>query len=74
MKVLKREAVMETKFGVLKILKIIERLVNNGRQFYTKIGCPRYFQYCSGCDESQHYLCKSEKILKIPAICAISFV
>jgi len=28
---------METKFGVLEILKIAERLEHNGRQFYTKM-------------------------------------
>ena len=29
---------METKFGVLEVLKIAERLEHNGRQFYTKMG------------------------------------
>jgi len=28
---------METKFGVLEVLKIAERLEHNGRQFYTKM-------------------------------------
>jgi rubrerythrin len=37
MKVLKREAAMETNFGVLEVLKIAERLEHNGRQFYTKM-------------------------------------
>ncbi len=37
MKVLKREAAMETKFGVLEVLKIAERLEHNGRQFYTRM-------------------------------------
>jgi len=74
MKDLKGEAAMDTKFGVLEVLKIVERLENNGRQFYTKIDCPKYFQYFLGCDESHHYLCQSEKILKIPAILAISCV
>jgi len=37
MKVLKREAAMETEFGVLEVLKIAERLEHNGRQFYTKM-------------------------------------
>jgi rubrerythrin len=37
MEVHKREAAMETKFGVLEILKIAERLEHNGRQFYTKM-------------------------------------
>ncbi|MFC1604357.1 hypothetical protein ACFL5F_04940 [Planctomycetota bacterium] len=37
MKVLKREAAMETNFGVLEVLKIAERLEYNGRQFYTKM-------------------------------------
>ena len=29
---------METKFGVLEVLKIAERLEHNGRQFYMKMG------------------------------------
>jgi len=37
MKILKREAAMETEFGVLEVLKIAERLEHNGRQFYTKM-------------------------------------
>jgi len=37
MKLFKREAAMETEFGVLEVLKIAERLEHNGRQFYTKI-------------------------------------
>ncbi|MHC4440934.1 MAG: hypothetical protein ACYS3S_26590 [Planctomycetota bacterium] len=37
MKILKRDAAMETKFGVLEVLKIAERLEHNGRQFYTKM-------------------------------------
>jgi len=37
MRLLKREAAMETKFGVLEVLKIAERLEHNGRQFYTKM-------------------------------------
>ena len=37
MKLLKREAAMETEFGVLEVLKIAERLEHNGRQFYTKM-------------------------------------
>ena len=37
MKLLKREAAMETEFGVLEVLKIAERLEHNSRQFYTKM-------------------------------------
>ena len=37
MKLLKREAAMETEFGVLEVLKIAERLEHDGRQFYTKM-------------------------------------
>jgi len=37
MKLLKRDAAMETKFGILEVLKIAERLEHNGRQFYTKM-------------------------------------
>jgi len=32
MKILKREAAMETEFGVLEVLKIAERLEHNDRQ------------------------------------------
>jgi len=64
MKVLKREAAMEIKFYNLEALKIVERLEHNGRQFYTKTTVLSIFSY----------LCQSVKILKIPAICAISCV
>lgn len=37
MKTLNREATMETKYGVLEVLKIAERLEHNGREFYTKM-------------------------------------
>jgi len=39
---------METKFGVLEVLKIVERLEHNGRQFHTKIDCPQYFGMTAG--------------------------
>lgn len=34
---IKRDSAMETKFGVLEVLKIAERLEHNGSRFYTKM-------------------------------------
>jgi hypothetical protein len=39
---------METKLGVLEVLKIVERLEHNGRQSHTKIDYTKYLKMTAG--------------------------